>query len=80
MSDQPKPPFYASGRKIFKRPIETKHANGTSSFTWGCLVCEVSEWIPGAEAVVDLLNAGVKAQQLEVARAALKLKDDGVVT
>lgn len=49
--------FKLQGRTIYKAPHETKHDDGSASFTLGFPVCEVSEWLQDPEQVLGMLNS-----------------------
>lgn len=63
-----KPLFYVDGKVVSKRSIETKNDDGSSNFTLGFPVCEVSEWVE-PETVAKLLELGEVA--VPALRAAL---------
>ncbi len=50
--------FYAKGREVWKNSKETKHDNGTSSFSLGFPVCVLHDAAPdtAAQAIADSLN------------------------
>lgn len=60
------PIYTASEGVVWKEPVETKHPDGTSSFTLGFRVCTMSPDVGGqaAEAVARLMNAGEVAPAL----------------
>lgn len=52
------PLYYINGRRVFKRSVETKHPDGSSSRTMGFVVCVIEEFVEGgAEFVCAALNA-----------------------
>ena len=57
-------PYYAKDGKVWKRSVETKHDDGSSSFTLEFPICEASELVGenGAASIAGLMNLGEEAQ------------------
>lgn len=45
LSDPTKPLYYAEGRTIFKQPLCTRQADGSTTVTIGFPVCVASEYV-----------------------------------
>ena len=57
-------PYYAKDGKVWKRSVETKHDDGSSSFTLEFPICEATELVgeDGAVSIAGLMNLGDEAQ------------------
>lgn len=53
-------PYYAKDGMVWKHPIHTKHADGSTGITIGFPVCEMHDAVgaDSAEIVAQLMNAG----------------------
>ena len=56
-------PYHAKGRVIWKDSTETKHNDGSSSFSLAFPVCEMHECLapPMAETIAEIMNRGEAA-------------------
>jgi hypothetical protein len=70
MAEHSSAPYYAKDGKVWKRPIRTKNADGSTSITLGFPVCTMHETVgkEAAETVAALMNAGHVALDVEESR------------
>lgn len=63
--DQREGPYYAQAGMVWKRPVKTKNADGSTTISIGFPVCQMHDCVgpEAAAGVAHLMNVGAKSDR-----------------